>query len=527
MATDDAGAEERVQAWAVSIEVDGRQRYLFETDKLQEMVGASAIMRQLAEEEACSLERQFPSIHVFQPASGEVRAWSTDRAGLLSFAWRLREWLTERGVEHTAVLLKCRADHFTCDKTERQQKDKARQRADEGKRNRADVDRLEEPEWPDLAWVHGALTALARRAKDAKAGSDARPTCSLFEACRIHGFDFANEWDPKEDDRRERGEKRRALRGYRARAKFDARQADRTRFIDDDVAKPLYDRSKALLSGEKDDDTLREWAEEYLRSSGDAGQPHQRAITIGDLVLDPSEWFDDEDQTDQFVAFVCADGDGMGRLLTGLDWNLGDWVDPNDTNGFGKLLPWQRNRQFSEALDNAVRKAFRTAVAEVTLPDKAKLRRLSEVTLEKGRRFIIPVLPQLLGGDDLWTIARKDVALRLCRIFASEVPRRIEKNSILQRAVQLAKPAPEETVELTISQGIAFAKAGHPVHAMIEAAESLLDSAKTLPQGKGMGTPPARRGLSRLALDRVEPVRDGRGRPARGGLHMSRRIRVT
>ena len=183
-------------AWVSSIEVDGRQKYLFETDKLQEMVGASAITRNLADE-ACRLEKldQYKATHLFQPASGEVRAWSPDHTSLLSFVWKLREWLTERGVEHTAVLLNCRQDHF-----ERDRQDAPTEASDA--QNDQATDLPPEPGVPDLAWVHRMLTALARRVKNAKPGSDARPVCSLFESCRIHGLDFANEWTPSEEEER-------------------------------------------------------------------------------------------------------------------------------------------------------------------------------------------------------------------------------------------------------------------------------------------------------------------------------------
>ena len=170
------------------------------------------------------------------------------------------------------------------------------------------------------------------------------------------------------------------------------------------------------------------------------------------------------------------------------------------------MAPWQRNLQFSEALDNAVREAFRAAVAEVTLPDLDALKRLHKAH-KNGNRLTIPVLPQLLGGDDLWTIARRDVALRLCRVFAEGVPKRIEQCPILRKGIELSEQAdrPGESEEsekpeqnetgceseqvtaeadtLSMSQGIAFAKAGHPVHAMIEAAEWLLNSAKALRKG--------------------------------------------
>ena len=215
-------AETKSDAWAVSIEVDGRQKYLFETDKLQEMVGASAIMRDMA---AHALRIKAGSIHVFQPASGEVRAWSTERDELLHFAWCIREWLADRGVEHTAVLLSCRADHFTRDKNDDEQ---ARCAAKRKEPVRSDIDPVEDqPDWPDLAWVHRALTALARRVKDAKPGSDASPTCSLFEACRIHGFDYANEWSPAEETR-ERGEpRRRCADTARGRSSTHARKTGR------------------------------------------------------------------------------------------------------------------------------------------------------------------------------------------------------------------------------------------------------------------------------------------------------------
>ena len=474
----DAGHPQSVttgSAWAVSIEVDGRQKYLFETDKLQEVVGASAIMRCLAEE---AIERETDGVHVFQPASGEVRAWSSSRAGLLSFAWALREWLTERGVEHTAVALRCREDHFICDRPD--------QSADERTENRqADA---KEPDYPDLAWVHRKLSELAGRVKNAKPGYDARPTCSLFESCRLHGMDFANDWDPAQEEDGQGREKRRALRSYRAKEKFDARRKDRVRFINEHVRKPLYERSKIFLpeaDREKDvaDRELWLWVDRHLKPSNRSYEP-ERPIEIGNLVLDPVSWFDESDDyqegTDQFVAFMCADGDGIGRLLTGLDWNWRAWGNQHDQYGFGKLPPWKRNLLFSKALDHEVREAFHSAVAEVTVPDKRQLHKLRKAA-HGGPRFIIPALPQIQGGDDLWTIVRKDVALKLCRLFARNMRDRVKTCPILSEGIRLSGLSEED---VSMSQGVAFAKAGHPVHAMIEAAESLLDSAKTLRKGK-------------------------------------------
>ena len=478
MSENDSGAGGPPKAWVVSVEVDGRQRYLFETDKLQEIVGASAIMRELASEFDERAGNGESAIHVFQPASGEIRAWSANREALLHFTWEAREWLTERGVEHTVALLECRPDHFTRDKTpcEEEQARCARKQEQDIDPDAGAGRFKPEPDWPDLSWVHGKLTDLARQVKNAKAGSDARPVCSLFEACRLHGFDFADEWIPQEEDERESGrEKRRALRGYRAREKWRARQDDRTRFVDEDIKRPLYRRSEMLLNDETRNDErerLSRKMEEYLKPGND--RVH-RARKIDDLVLrSAQQLLEGEDGSDRFVAFICADGDGMGRLLTGLDWNTAEWSDQRS--------PWKRNRKFSLDLDNVVRDAFRTAIAEVTLPDRKSLERFLDAT-ENGSDFRIPVLPQLLGGDELWTIARKDVALKLGRTFASNVSTRVDESMILGTAMDISKNASGVTVSLSMSLGLAFAKAGYPVHAMIDAAESLLASAKTLRKG--------------------------------------------
>ncbi len=55
-----------------------------------------------------------------------------------------------------------------------------------------------------------------------------------------------------------------------------------------------------------------------------------------------------------------------------------------------------------------------------------------------------------------------------------------EKNETLKKALQVAKADDN----LTVSMGIAFAKAGYPAHAMIDLAEALLKNAKALRKKK-------------------------------------------
>lgn len=415
--------------WAVSIEVDNRQRFLFETDKLREMLGASTIMRQLIQE--AETRASGTQVCVFQPASGEVRAWSGNRSALLSFAWQLKEWLAARGVEHSIGLIETHARHFT-EWTDR--------RHSAGDR---EVER--EPRCPDLTWIHQRLSAETRRQKDAKPGYDARPVCSLFAPCQIEGWDFANQWDPDETK-----EPRRGLRSDRARAKFVAWECEKKDFYARNLERPVRDRLSDL--GEH--------------------VPIERPITFDDL----ADQLDSPDETDRYIAFVCGDADGLGRFISQVPWNDAQWQDAAIlSNGAQPKAPWQVNHAFSSGLDVVFQKAFARAVAETVVPDKSAAARV----VKEGRLFL-PLLPQLLGGDDLWIVARKEVALPLAVRFAEHVQQMVAEF----KPVRVAAAMLDEAPVLTLSQGAVFAKAGYPAHAMVRQAEWLLGQAEARRRGQ-------------------------------------------
>ena len=440
-------------AWAVSIEVDGRQKYLFETDKLQEMVGASAIMCDAAEH-ADLVAEHLPGrpVRIFQPASGEVRAWSDDRTALLGFAWTVRCWLDERGVAHSTVLLRCRQDHFTCDRD----RESAPAGADRDAKEETPAVPADEPARPIS---HGCMARCRRSPARSRTPSRVRTRARPVRCSQAAAFTVSNL--PMHGSRA----------GQRARP---ARRGGRCGVSGPWRSHAPVKRTGPVSSTRMSGSLFVPRVEDLGFCAADFEQLRdgERAITVDHLKVDPAEWFENEDPVDQYVAFICADGDGIGRLLTGLDWNDGAWRD-------GKK-PWERNRDFSLALDRQVRAAFRAAVASIILPDRAAVERLR--AWQARTPFRIPVLPQLLGGDDLWAICRRDVALRLAHNFASGAQERIAADPVLNTALRLSEqPAP------SISLGIAFAKAGHPVHAMVDAAESLLDNAKTLRKGMAWG----------------------------------------
>lgn len=432
-------------AHVVAIEVNGRQRYLFESDKLQEMLGASRIVANTVS----MAHRLFTDrgLNLFQPVSGEIRVWSTDREKLLDAAWEMRRHLWLQGVEHTAVYFKTRRWHFEDDRSHQDAPSR-------------DDDVWGEPSQPSLSWVHRAITARVSRRKGSKTEPVVPVTCSQFASCQLHPRDSATHWDPLEP------ETRRQLRGTRAYEKYHAWNKEKRGDFFETLAEAVRMRFEC-------------WQVEPPKTL--------TAQTFNDLA-DEDVSNDARAPENKFLAFVCADGDGLGKILPDIDWNAIEiWP--------GATVPWRRNADFAHQLDRAFRWAFCHAAAAAMLPNAADARTIA-AKVEQQRHILLPMLLQLLGGDDLWMVVRKDLALPMAAQFSmifrnivnGDAPYEIEGR-------KPSRPAPADTEMiraaldatgavarpvLSISLGIAFAKAGYPVWAMIQAAESLMAGAKTL-----------------------------------------------
>ena len=414
-------------ACLVSIEVDGRQKYIFETDKWQEILGASRIVAETVGVAEGFFKDEL-GLHLLSPVSGDIRAWAAiaNRPALLDAVWKMRRWLSERGVEHTCGYLETDARHF------------------EGKSEVGVVpaDRIPK-ERASLAEVYRRMTGVVGSQKSAKIGSDRRPVCSLFAPCRLHGLDFATEWRPYPRPG-EPNEPRRRQRGWRAREKQSAWLDSRD---------GLYDEMRVALEHE-------------LRAIGVPDPPKVLDDLKDPNRFDFSSGMDDEQdgQRDQYVALVCADGDRFGsEFLKMLDWNSAAWRDDSPA--------WQRNWQVFEAINECVLAAFRSALAKVAA---AAIKH----DLARRKEPLIPALLQLVGGDDLWVLCRRDLALDLAAGFSASFSEHAGAKDILARAIKVARLNGSKMERLTMSVGVAFAKAGFPIHAMIENAESLMGNAK-------------------------------------------------
>jgi hypothetical protein len=398
-------------ACVVAIDVDKRQQYVFETDKLREMLGASRIIDGTRDEAEQNFKTE-EGLFLFAPVSGEIRVWArkANRDQLLRKAWKLRRYLDEYGVDFSAAYLEVDANHFT------------------------------EPDG-GLASVHKKIHEQLTANKNAKPGSDTNPRCSLFAPCAIHGLEAATYWNPDGDYDEEH---RREQVGFRAKSKYDFWHDKRKGFYATLLEKPLLERIRQL-----DENRYAR-----LKTAG---------LTFSDLSTADNGT---EQRQDQYIAFICADGDNMGKLITALNWNSSQW----ETN----TKPWERNAAFARAVDDCLRQAVAHAIAVAVFPDHESLdRRL------KGSEVMLPLLPQLHGGEDVWIVCDRDCALPLATAFEEKYRVLAAKSDVIQRARQVSG----ETAELTLSLGVAFAKSGYPAHAMIEAAEELLRSAKKRRKG--------------------------------------------
>lgn len=140
------------------------------------------------------------------------------------------------------------------------------------------------------------------------------------------------------------------------------------------------------------------------------------------------------------VALLYADGDGMGKLVQAID---------------GPSL----FARFSKACDDAVRAAFCEACS---------------VAFAYEEHPEVPVVPLLLGGDDVVAYVRGSHALR----FAAALSRAFSRIVREGYGSELVKLAERVGGGLTLSIGIAVARPKQPFQPLLRQAEHLLEQAK-------------------------------------------------
>lgn len=174
------------------------------------------------------------------------------------------------------------------------------------------------------------------------------------------------------------------------------------------------------------------------------------------------------------VAVIHIDGNGVGGIMKELNSSK-DRVAPgvfkakvgcdrDDPDALRRFL-----RAVNRHLDDAVTLAFAAAwtrIAELSRHDDDRAGR---------RHTAIPVVPVILGGDDVTVITSGDYALPFAAAYLRYYEEATRSDPILR---YLTPPEGQDTGPMTAAAGVAIVKRNFPFHIAYELAEKLVDRAK-------------------------------------------------
>ena len=173
------------------------------------------------------------------------------------------------------------------------------------------------------------------------------------------------------------------------------------------------------------------------------------------------------------IAVIHIDGNGVGGVMRRLDEVLSEKggalkgeleVAEGDSDALRVFV-----LKISERLDAAVKLAFRSAWERV-----AKLARKDAE--DSNRRYTaIPVVPVILGGDDVTVITSGDYALPFAAAYLRHYEDATGNDPILR---YLTPPKGQDTSPMTAAAGVAIVKRNFPFHIAYELAEKLVERAK-------------------------------------------------
>jgi hypothetical protein len=176
-----------------------------------------------------------------------------------------------------------------------------------------------------------------------------------------------------------------------------------------------------------------------------------------------SELDDLQNQGLDWLAVIHADGNGLGQLLVDFD-RIVERYSPGSSWDIHADL---RDR-FSQALDTCATNAFAAAVRAAWGRWQARAKR-------GGGLGKLPLVPLVLGGDDLTVICGGEFAVQFAADFLVEFERETRGGVVGElSALRPGATAPG----LTACAGVAVIKPHFPFHAAYELAEELIASAK-------------------------------------------------
>ena len=158
------------------------------------------------------------------------------------------------------------------------------------------------------------------------------------------------------------------------------------------------------------------------------------------------------------IAVLHADGNGLGQILMNLAKTL------EDSDNYAAIF-----YSLSCKIDRATQRAARRALG--------KIDEIKDITLQQGKKHVLPLRPLILGGDDLTVLLRGDLALDYAHDFLLCFEEETEKElkALKEEYSTELKGLPDK---MTGSAGIAFIRSNQPFYLGYQLAESLCSHAK-------------------------------------------------
>ena len=465
----------------VMLETNGNQRFIFSSPRLRDSVGASSLLTKLEQWTAHELL-----------ATGAAAAWCTARGLPDNREPHESQWVSKSSGK---VI-------FLVD-TAQQAKDVigAVTRKVLAEAPGMDVSgvfiSLPTPSDPQagpvdvtesaLKEVHAEAARYALQRSPAEARFSQLPFLSRAKDSSLPASPPLATRDEAKDDRQDALSLTSRVRRYRAyQARLDLLKTGVNRSPDLSDKQALLIRDPTMLAKK-----LHQIFVEGIEPVGDEGRPSpeesiargakefgplERAIqTNPDASSTASSVTDSGDYTFlSKVAVIHIDGNGVGGIMKELNSSK-DRVAPgvfkakvgcdrDDPDALRRFL-----RAVNRHLDDAVTLAFAAAwtrIAELSRHDDDRAGR---------RHTAIPVVPVILGGDDVTVITSGDYALPFAAAYLRYYEEATRSDPILR---YLTPPEGQDTGPMTAAAGVAIVKRNFPFHIAYELAEKLVERAK-------------------------------------------------
>ncbi|ULB47102.1 hypothetical protein H4N54_07130, partial [Limnospira fusiformis KN01] len=182
-----------------------------------------------------------------------------------------------------------------------------------------------------------------------------------------------------------------------------------------------------------------------------AKQARERLMEIDPCLLSNIRVLEDSFDSDKmpWLAVVHADGNGLGQIFIKFEKYIGQ--EKTNRNYIKKY------REFSLALDFCTEAAFKKAIK-----------------VFKQESENCPIVPLIVGGDDLTVVCHGEYALEFTRVFLQEFEKETKNESHIAEVAQAAFGVNR----LSACAGISIVKRHFPFSVAYDLAEKLIKSAK-------------------------------------------------